>query len=67
MDLSDPIILHLVLKQDTIFVMPMSIVVEHRPLSCYNQERHLLSVAGEIFRNCKGFEKSQFYKINEEL
>ena len=45
----------------------MSIVVEHRPLSCYNQERHLLSVAGEIFRNCKGFEESQFYKINEEL
>ena len=45
----------------------MSIVVEHRPLSCYNQEWHLLSVAGEIFRNCKGFEESQFYKINEEL
>ena len=26
-----------------------------------------LSVIGKIFRNCKGFEKSQFHKINEEL
>ena len=26
-----------------------------------------LSAIGKIFCNCKGFEKSQFYKINEEL
>ena len=26
-----------------------------------------LSVVGKIFCNCKGFEKSQFYTINEEL
>ena len=26
-----------------------------------------LSVIGKIFGNCKGFEKSQFHKINEEL
>ena len=26
-----------------------------------------LRVLGKIFRNCKGIEKSQFYKINEEL
>ena len=26
-----------------------------------------LSALSKIFRNCKGFEKSQFYKINKEL
>ena len=26
-----------------------------------------LSVIGEIFGKCKGFEKSKFYKINKEL
>ena len=26
-----------------------------------------LSVIGKIFCKCKGFEKSQFYKINKEL
>ena len=33
-----------------------------------NWERRLLnsSVLGKIFRNCKGFEKNQFHKINED-
>ena len=34
-----------------------------------NRERHLLNsvLSVKIFRECKGFEKSQFYMINKEL
>ena len=37
--------------------------------SATNQERRLLNsvVWVKVFCKCKGFEKSQFYKINEEL
>ena len=42
----------------------------HRAILCgfYSRAAFIkLSVLGKIFRNCKGIEKSQFYKINEEL